>query len=182
MPSAGTRTYQLMCRDPTFDPYGKDRQSSQGKLNMKLIYEASPFTRDSVNFRAASLNKFNYFLCSNKMTLSKEKKKGKDSTAPIFIVACFCKSADGGQNPSANFWRGWRSTMSSLFALRRRIRDKSEHEEMRPRLENEIEDIKFRLNRGSDLGRFDQFWDDDLLSFFDVSIIMKITINIIPSN
>ena len=53
---------------------------------------------------------------------------------------------------------------------------------MRPRLENEIEDIKFRLNRGSDLGRFDQFWDDDLLSFFDVSIIMKITINIIPSN
>ena len=86
MPSAATRTYQLMCRDPTFDPYGKDRQSSQGKLNMKLIYEASPFTRDSVNFRAASLNKFNYFLCSNKMTLSKEKKKKERILLPQFSL------------------------------------------------------------------------------------------------
>ena len=90
MPSAATRTYQLMCRDPTFDPYGKDRQSSQGKLNMKLIYEASPFTRDSVNFRAASLNKFNYFLCSNKMTLSKGKKtKKKGFYCPNFHCGMF---------------------------------------------------------------------------------------------
>ena len=29
------------------------------------------------------------------------------------------------------------------------------------RMEKEIEDTKFRLNRGSKLGRFDQFWDDD---------------------
>ena len=36
-------------------------------------------------------------------------------------------------------------------------------EEIRLRLENEIEDIDFRLKRGSDLGRFDQFWDDDTL-------------------
>jgi hypothetical protein len=31
------------------------------------------------------------------------------------------------------------------------------------RIENEIEDIEFRLKRGSELGRFDQFWDDDTL-------------------
>ena len=31
------------------------------------------------------------------------------------------------------------------------------------RIENEIEDTKFRLKRGSELGRFDQFWDDDAL-------------------
>ena len=35
--------------------------------------------------------------------------------------------------------------------------------ENRLRLENEIEDTEFRLKRGSDLGRFDQFWDDDIL-------------------
>ena len=34
---------------------------------------------------------------------------------------------------------------------------------MRLRMENEIEDTEYRLKRGSDLGRFDQFWDDDLL-------------------
>jgi hypothetical protein len=30
-------------------------------------------------------------------------------------------------------------------------------------MEEEIEDTEFRLKRGSDLGRFDQFWDDDTL-------------------
>ena len=34
---------------------------------------------------------------------------------------------------------------------------------MRLRITNEIEDIEFRLKRGSDLGGFDQFWDDDNL-------------------
>ena len=36
-------------------------------------------------------------------------------------------------------------------------------DEICPRLENEIEDIDFRLKRGSELGRFDQFWDDYIL-------------------
>ena len=31
------------------------------------------------------------------------------------------------------------------------------------RMEKEIEDIEFRLKRGYELGRFDQFWDDDTL-------------------
>ena len=35
--------------------------------------------------------------------------------------------------------------------------------EICPRIENEMEDIAFRLKRGSELGRFDQFWDDDSL-------------------
>ena len=30
-------------------------------------------------------------------------------------------------------------------------------------IENEIEDTEFRLERGFNLGRFDQFWDDDSL-------------------
>ena len=37
--------------------------------------------------------------------------------------------------------------------------------EIRPRMENEMEDIEFRLKRGSELGRFDQFWDD--YAFFE---------------
>ena len=37
------------------------------------------------------------------------------------------------------------------------------NDEIRLRMENEIEDTEFRLKRGSDLGRFDQFWDDDTL-------------------
>ena len=44
----------------------------------------------------------------------------------------------------------------TLPELRRWIRDKH-------RMQIEIEDAEFRLNRGSDLGRFDQFWDNDLL-------------------
>ena len=37
------------------------------------------------------------------------------------------------------------------------------NEEIRLRMEKEIEDTEFRLKRGSDLGRFDQFWDDNAL-------------------
>ena len=51
----------------------------------------------------------------------------------------------------------------SLSELRREIGKKEIDEEIRLRIENEIEDIEFRLKRGSDLGRFDQFWDDDVL-------------------
>ena len=48
-----------------------------------------------------------------------------------------------------------------------RLREWIQHltDEMRLRIEKEIEDTEFRLKRGSDLGRFDQFWDDD--SLFD---------------
>ena len=52
----------------------------------------------------------------------------------------------------------------SLSELRRLIGAKNIDEEMRLRMEKEIEDTEFRLKRGSDLGRFDQFWDDCLLS------------------
>ena len=53
----------------------------------------------------------------------------------------------------------------SLSKLRREIGDGDgdEEREIHLRMEKEIEDIEFRLKRGSDLGRFDQFWDDDLL-------------------
>ena len=37
------------------------------------------------------------------------------------------------------------------------------YEEMHLRMEKEIEDTEFRLKRGYDLGRFDQFWDDRTL-------------------
>ena len=45
----------------------------------------------------------------------------------------------------------------SLSDLRRRIGDEEQ------RMKNEIVDAEFRLKRGSELGRFDQFWDDDTL-------------------
>ena len=48
----------------------------------------------------------------------------------------------------------------SLSELRRWIGDK---DEIRLRMKKEIEDTEFRLKRGSDLGRFDQFWDDHTL-------------------
>jgi hypothetical protein len=50
----------------------------------------------------------------------------------------------------------------SQSELREKIPFWLDHE-IRRRLENEIEDIEFRLKRGSELGRFDQFWDDDTL-------------------
>ena len=77
----------------------------------------------------------------------------------------------------------WASSVSQLFEgvekpnsislseLRKEIETKLNdgiqleplNEEIRLRMEQEIEDTEFRLKRGSDLGRFDQFWDDDAL-------------------
>ena len=52
----------------------------------------------------------------------------------------------------------------SLSTLRRLIENgDDDDEEMLLRMEKEIEDTKFRLKRGYNLGRFDQFWDDNLL-------------------
>ena len=47
----------------------------------------------------------------------------------------------------------------TLPNLRRRIRRTG----VEARMQIEIEDAEFRLKRGSELGRFDQFWDDDTL-------------------
>ncbi|KAF8802222.1 hypothetical protein BYT27DRAFT_7197312 [Phlegmacium glaucopus] len=44
-----------------------------------------------------------------------------------------------------------------------RTRDAQSKVEVHLRIEKEIEDVKFRLNRGSELGQFDQCWDDDTL-------------------
>ena len=52
--------------------------------------------------------------------------------------------------------------LSSPSNLRRSIKDKDEESQ---RMENEIEDTEFRLKLGTDLGRFDQFWDNDDLLF-----------------
>ena len=42
-------------------------------------------------------------------------------------------------------------------------RRRNENGEIRLRMEKEIEDTEFRLKRGSYMGLFDQFWDDDTL-------------------
>ena len=44
-----------------------------------------------------------------------------------------------------------------IGGVRRVIEDSAD------RMQIEIEDAEFRLKRGSELGRFDQFWDDDTL-------------------
>ena len=49
----------------------------------------------------------------------------------------------------------------SLSELKREM--EALDDEIRLRVEKEIEDTEYRLNRGSALGRFDQFWDDDSL-------------------
>jgi hypothetical protein len=66
----------------------------------------------------------------------------------------------------------WASSISQLFegvessdSLLSELRGEMEplDDEIRLRMEEEIEDTEFRLKRGSDMGRFDQFWDDDTL-------------------
>ena len=73
-------------------------------------------------------------------------------------------------------WLGkcWASSISQLFEgiekpdsislskLKEEIESYS-GAEMRLRMEKEMEDTHFRLKRGCDLGRFDQFWDEDWL-------------------
>ncbi|KAF8799342.1 hypothetical protein BYT27DRAFT_7201879 [Phlegmacium glaucopus] len=81
--------------------------------------------------------------------------------------------------PREKIQRGWASLISQSFegvktpnpealsVLRREIRHSSRsidtkyRGEIRLRIEKEIEDVEFRLKRGSELGRFDQFWDDN---------------------
>jgi hypothetical protein len=72
--------------------------------------------------------------------------------------------------------REWASSISRFFEGVERISSREGIEteideleryyglyEIRPRIENEMDDIDFRLKRGSESGRFDQFWDDDYL-------------------
>ena len=73
-----------------------------------------------------------------------------------------------------NFGERWASAIRRLFegvdsenlnsisVLKTEIRQ-VKYDEIRLRMEKELEDTEFRLKRGSDLGRFDQFWDDDSL-------------------
>ena len=56
----------------------------------------------------------------------------------------------------SQFFEGVDKPNPSLSELRGQIN----RYEIRQRMETEIEDIQFRLRRGSELGRFDQFWDD----------------------
>ena len=77
-----------------------------------------------------------------------------------------------------NLGEWWASSISQLFEgvekrktislskLRKEIEPLLDDEIMMNRLEKEIEDTIFRLKRGSDLGRFDQFWDDDYDTLF----------------
>ena len=59
-----------------------------------------------------------------------------------------CLFFEGVENPD----------LMSLSDLKERIED-----DVRLRMEKEIEDSEFRLKRGSDLGEFDQFWDSNTL-------------------
>ena len=69
--------------------------------------------------------------------------------------------------------KGWLTSLDQLFEwtenpnveILSKLREEMEplDDEIRLRIEKEIEDTQFRLKRGSDLGRFDQFWDDDSL-------------------
>ena len=61
-------------------------------------------------------------------------------------TSCIRQFFEGVENPDG----------ITLPELRRQIRDTD-------RMQIEIEDAEFRLKRGSELGRFDQFWDDDTL-------------------
>jgi hypothetical protein len=84
--------------------------------------------------------------------------------------------------PLANFDKLWASSISQFFEMFENLNSMSlsifkermdseyrwqksgeNDDEIRLRMKNEIEDTEFRLKRGSDLGRFDQFWDDDNL-------------------
>jgi hypothetical protein len=62
----------------------------------------------------------------------------------------------------SQFFGGVENPMISLSKIRRMIECLLRMGRLGDeRMENEIEDIEFRLKRGSDLGRFDQFWDHD---------------------
>ncbi|KAF8804674.1 hypothetical protein BYT27DRAFT_6694882 [Phlegmacium glaucopus] len=54
--------------------------------------------------------------------------------------------------------------------------------EIHLRMEAEIEDTEFRLKRGSDLGRFDQFWDDNTLFKCRYSRSKWLYLNISPTS
>jgi hypothetical protein len=68
----------------------------------------------------------------------------------------------------SQFFEGVEKYAISVFDVREDIETMLSNsgqlgDEIRPRIENEIEDTEFRLKRGSDLGRFDQFWDHESL-------------------
>jgi hypothetical protein len=62
--------------------------------------------------------------------------------------------------------------------VKEKIKFPSQYDEMR--MENEIEDTDIRLKRGSDLGRFDQFWEDEALFSFS-AYILRLTLHHLKS-
>ena len=66
-----------------------------------------------------------------------------------------------GKRWVSSFSQFYEKQSSSLSELREEIHLQKDDRSLR--MEKEIEDTEFRLKRGSELGRFDQFWDDDLL-------------------
>ena len=59
---------------------------------------------------------------------------------------------------------GFEKPHSNLLSeLRKWVEFQNNASEIRLRMEKEIENTEFHLKRGSDLGRFDQFWDCDTL-------------------
>ena len=93
------------------------------------------------------------------------------------LHAAVRRLADIGEEdePEAEFLgKQWASTISQFFEeVERpdsislstgRLKDAPyQTEEISLRMKKEIEDTEFHLKLGSDLGRFDQFWDDDYL-------------------
>ena len=72
---------------------------------------------------------------------------------------------EGVENPdliSLSNFKEWIKRVESEDIKDEEIKDEGIRE-FHLRMKEEILDTQFRLKRGSDLGRFDQFWDDDLL-------------------
>ena len=66
------------------------------------------------------------------------------------LAASISQILNGAENPYS----------ISLSELRQKIGRLRVNDETRLRMENEIEDSEFRLKRGFDSGRFNQFWDN----------------------
>ena len=87
--------------------------------------------------------------------------KDKDRIPPNFLLDHQWESS------ISQLFKGVENSDLSLSSFKERLKYRNDGSadgtRIRLRIEREIEDIEFRLERGSRMGRFDQFWNNDYL-------------------
>ena len=153
--------------------------SEQYLMELLLVYEVNEWEQLFSNKFKAFLDQIGDDRVEEKERLTREWRANCWKRLNPQMHAAVKRLANDENWYRTNFGERWASSIRQFFEGVEKINsislfelidqfergeyDRPIDDEIRLRIEKEIEDTEFRLKRGSDLGRFDQFWDDNTL-------------------